>query len=202
MTFDPNIPQPGDLLSDSQGDLLVNMTALNTSFGQDHYTFSDTTINNGRHREVTSPLDPVTPLPVTGTDPKLFGYKQTGTAMPVIHYSRAPTNAVESPVTLLQGPAAGTDLNNSTANVLDLTGFVRCYGLAFAEVIPTGAPDIDQFCIARFSYHGAFPNAFVTNIHQPAASFFFQFAGNVLQIRSTALAVRKTFWSVQLWRTN
>jgi hypothetical protein len=52
MPFNPNIPQPNDLLSNSQQDLLNNNQALNTSFGIDHYTFDDLTINNGRHKDI------------------------------------------------------------------------------------------------------------------------------------------------------
>jgi hypothetical protein len=53
MTFDPNIPQPGDLQSDSQGDLLNNNIALDASFENDHTKFSDTTANNGLHKRVS-----------------------------------------------------------------------------------------------------------------------------------------------------
>lgn len=56
------MPQPNDLLSDSQGDLLQNFSAANTSFGINHYEFDDATVNNGKHKFVSMP---VTTTPVT-----------------------------------------------------------------------------------------------------------------------------------------
>jgi len=52
MTFNPNIPQPTDDLSDSQGDLLNNNLALDASFSINHAAFSDTTADNGKHTYV------------------------------------------------------------------------------------------------------------------------------------------------------
>lgn len=48
MTFNPNIPNAGDFLSDSQGQLKTNFTALNNSFSRNHVPFSTVT-NNGKH---------------------------------------------------------------------------------------------------------------------------------------------------------
>lgn len=63
MPFNPNIPQPSDLLSDSQGDLLGNMSQLDTSFGVDHFAFSNLTSNNGFHQKVTLPGNLAAPAP-------------------------------------------------------------------------------------------------------------------------------------------
>lgn len=49
MAFNPAIPQPGDLLSNSQGDLLANNAALDASFSVNHLPFSDASANNGKH---------------------------------------------------------------------------------------------------------------------------------------------------------
>lgn len=51
--YNPNIPQPGDLLDVSQADLLKNFGQLDTSFGADHYKFSDPSGNNGFHVQST-----------------------------------------------------------------------------------------------------------------------------------------------------
>lgn len=52
MSFNPSIPQPGDFLSDSQGDLLINFDQLNTIFSQDHVAFN-AAADNGKHKKVT-----------------------------------------------------------------------------------------------------------------------------------------------------
>jgi len=61
MPFNPNIPQPNDLLTDSQGDLLANNQQLDTSFGINHYAFSDLTANNGKHKYVQMPVQSADP---------------------------------------------------------------------------------------------------------------------------------------------
>lgn len=40
MTYSPSIPQPTDLISVSQGDLLTNFSTINTWFGVDQYPFN------------------------------------------------------------------------------------------------------------------------------------------------------------------
>jgi hypothetical protein len=63
MPFNPAIPQPNDLLSNSQGDLLTNNISLDASFSVNHLPFSDLTVNNGKHTFVEMlqrPLKPVT----------------------------------------------------------------------------------------------------------------------------------------------
>lgn len=65
MTFDPNIPLPGDFLSDSQGDIKNNFTAINNSFGRNHTNFSVVT-DAGKHKFVellnTDPVG-IAPIP-------------------------------------------------------------------------------------------------------------------------------------------
>lgn len=53
MTFDPNIPQPLDDLSVSQGDLLTNFGQLNTQFAVNHVPFNDSSSDKGKHKFVT-----------------------------------------------------------------------------------------------------------------------------------------------------
>lgn len=52
MTYQPNIPQPGDLLSDSQSDLLNNFITADAVMGINHYPFSDGTSKEGKHKFV------------------------------------------------------------------------------------------------------------------------------------------------------
>jgi|ERR1700754_1273187 len=61
--YNPNIPQPLDELSDSQGQILQNFNKADSSFGTDHYRFSDLTVNNGFHQRVTFPGNSPAPTP-------------------------------------------------------------------------------------------------------------------------------------------
>lgn len=51
MTYNPNIPLPGDFLSDSQPQLRNNFSVANTAFGIDHTPFTGVT-NQGFHKPV------------------------------------------------------------------------------------------------------------------------------------------------------
>lgn len=51
-TYNPNIPQPTNRPSDSQGQILLNFQTLDTVFAVDHVQFSLTT-NFGKHKQVT-----------------------------------------------------------------------------------------------------------------------------------------------------
>jgi len=51
MTYNPNIPNPTDFLSDSQPQIKNNFSAANTSFGIDHTPFTGVT-NIGFHKPV------------------------------------------------------------------------------------------------------------------------------------------------------
>ncbi len=51
--FNPDIPQPTDNLSVSQGDLLTNFQQLNTQFGVNHVPFDDSGSDKGKHKFVT-----------------------------------------------------------------------------------------------------------------------------------------------------
>lgn len=62
MTYLPNIPQPGDLLSTSQGNLLTNFQQANTIFGINHYPFDNVTVDKGKHTFIQFPIIP-NPLP-------------------------------------------------------------------------------------------------------------------------------------------
>lgn len=48
MSFNPSIPQPTDIPSESQGQILTNFTQLNTIFSNNHVTFN-AAANNGKH---------------------------------------------------------------------------------------------------------------------------------------------------------
>jgi len=64
MSFDPQIPQPNDFLSDSQAEILNNFQSLDTIFGINHYEFSSA-INSGKHSVIQMPENLP---PATGSD--------------------------------------------------------------------------------------------------------------------------------------
>jgi len=83
MTFNPNIPQASDLISQSQAQILTNFGQVNTIFDIDHVTFNNATAaNRGKHDKSTyveQASDPVTSTNEvavyskdTGTQPDLF----------------------------------------------------------------------------------------------------------------------------------
>jgi hypothetical protein len=50
MTYQPNIPQASQLISDSQQDLLDNFSVIKTTFDVNHFTFNDP--KTGKHKFV------------------------------------------------------------------------------------------------------------------------------------------------------
>lgn len=80
MTYNPSIPQPTDIPSQSQAQFLTNFTQLNTIFAEDHVTFNDASASNrGKHNKSTY---------VGGTDP-------TTAAGEIAVYSKSVTSGVE-----------------------------------------------------------------------------------------------------------
>lgn len=55
MTYNPSIPQGGDIISQSQQQILTNFTQLNTVFGVDHVAYSPPVANSGKHNQVSLP---------------------------------------------------------------------------------------------------------------------------------------------------
>lgn len=65
-TYNPNIPQPNNLLSNSQADILNNFNSADSTFDLNHYKFSDVTTNKGKHKYVTLPVLGALPATVAG----------------------------------------------------------------------------------------------------------------------------------------
>ena len=60
MAYNNNIPQPGDLLSDSQADILANFQAIEALVSYDHVDFGPA--NAGAHNTVTFPVQAIAPV--------------------------------------------------------------------------------------------------------------------------------------------
>lgn len=55
MTYNQNIPQPTDFLSDSQGQIQQNFLVANTVMDINHYPFNNATTNKGKHKFLQMP---------------------------------------------------------------------------------------------------------------------------------------------------
>jgi len=213
MVFNPNKPQPTDLLEDSQGDLLSNNQDLDTTFGINHYKFSNLTANNGFHNIVTTPefyanpeIAPVLPsvLPVTVTNPVFYGYQPLDagglpiTNLGLLQYSRGPNNAVPTPVTFLSSTLAPLDfkLAGASANILDFTGISVALGRLVAANYRTPPFLVDTLVFWNAAF--GFKNIVNPGTGQFTASFVF----NTLTIsNSTANAnMDQIRWTFQLLR--
>ncbi len=204
MTFNPAIPQPNQLLSNSQNDLLVNMTALDTVFGIDHYKFSETGSNGGYHNTVTTPV--VTPNPtmppynhpatLAGL-PKFYGMQDSAN-LGVIQYSRGPNNSAPSPVTILQSPVAAIPMaQNTPITVFDFSGLSRA--MCFFSAIGTcAAPVADLYISANVFWTGSklYAGSFGTGLF-----FTVTVAGSVLKLTSIVAGTVSAYWSLQFLRT-
>jgi|ERR1700754_1236816 len=97
--YNPNIPQPTDELSDSQGQILQNFNKADSSFGTDHYRFSDLTVNNGFHQRVTFPGNAPAPTPAANYG-AMFGITGSGETWPYWRRDGLVTNHPVMPIRL------------------------------------------------------------------------------------------------------
>lgn len=193
MSYNPNIPQPNDELSDSQPDILNNFGSSNTSFGIDHYPFSDLTVNNGKHNKVTTPLIVGGIHPTTiAAEPKFYAMQDT-VNIGVIQYSRGPSDAVPTPVTSLQSTAAAIVLaSTATTNVLDFTGLPRAMATlsAFDSInISTGV------VISNIFWNGT-----IFQIGSPGTALKVQASGNIIQLKNQTVTPMSIYWTLELKR--
>ena len=133
MVYDPNIPQATDDLDESQLDILDNFTQLDNSFFIDHYTFSDLTANNGKHKTVTTPTQGSHPT-TAAAEPKLYATLDSPN-LGVIQYSRGPSNAVPCPITNLQSPATALTIaaGSGTIDIFNFTGLARAMATLYCS---------------------------------------------------------------------
>jgi hypothetical protein len=204
LSFNPNVPQPNDDLSDSQGDLLLNFQTANTSFGRDHFAFSDLTANNGKHNQVTTPVfidSPPTGLPpVTTTDPKAYGFQQT-VPLGVLQYSRGPTNAVPTPLTSLQSPSTAIVLAPlATTNLLDFTGILRAVVDVYAAdyTLPGFVAINGLKNVSTVFWNGT---NFFTFAQAAIPSLVISATGNILQLKNnSATPLTTVYWTMRFVR--
>jgi hypothetical protein len=216
MPFQPNIPQSTDFLSDSQSDLLQNNLQLDTSFGIDHYTFSNLTADNGKHNYVTTPRAVNNPVTATGhpdvTATQLRFYAMQDTAnIGLLQYSRGwdaagATSGVPSAVTYLQSPNAAQTLNGvptSTLNIFDFTGITNyCFCKVILHNLATAPADLSYE--ADLFWRGASNELTINQIINtfPTPQNEFLQAGNIFRMRkaSGSVTYSNIYWSIQFYR--
>jgi len=174
-TFYPNIPQPGDNPSMSQGEFLQNFTALgatNSWTTQDHYGFGTGT--DGLHKQITFPLQT---SPSSPTNPSSILYTAPGSA------------------------STNSQLAYKNASASFLVNGVRAFG---AYVTLTGSPVISNgYNIASISASvvGTQTTATITlnsnvtttdnvcvflTANSPSATYLYTFSSGVLTIITNA----------------
>jgi hypothetical protein len=196
MGYSPNIPQPTDLLSNSQGDLLTKFKALDTSFGVDHYMFSNATSSNGFHNQVTTPGWVGTPPgpPVTTINPIIFGWQYT-VPLGLLQFSEGPTGAVPTPITSKNSPYAHLVVGaGATTNLMDFAGLTFAIANIYAyQQSPLAAGTVTVY------WNGA-AFLFVGSTSFAGGATIFQGAGSILQIFNNSLLAINLLWSLEFVR--
>jgi len=150
-TYTDNIPQPTDIISVSQGQILDNFSQLDTSFGIDHTAFSVGT-NIGYHKKVTlqAPLgsDPGKASPIADL------YTKTVAGASQLFFQNG---ALAANVSQLTGNlTSGTSGGNTHYTVVTPWGIIFTFGLCntsqggtantFATAFPTAGLGIIITC--------------------------------------------------------
>lgn len=86
MAYNPNIPQPGDKLRNSQPQLLQNFQAINTGFNFNHIDLN--LADAGKHKLLTMPRQAF-PQVVTGNDLLLYVGLNPDTALSELYLKRS-----------------------------------------------------------------------------------------------------------------
>lgn len=194
MPYDPNIPMPNDDLSDSQVDLLANFQQLDTSFGIDHYTFSNATANNGKHNQVTTPVQGSHPA-TSANEPKFYAMQDSAN-LGVIQYSRAGSSAVPSPMTYLQSTSAAIPMvQNVAINIFDFTGLTRA--MCMFSAFGTSGANTARIAAA---IHWTGTSLFATSLG--GVFFTVGVSGNILTLTTSLAAGASAYWTLQFLRSS
>ena len=132
MTYDPDKPQPKDILSVSQADLLENFQELNTQFSINHVALNDTTGDAGKHKFVT--LVEQSTVPTTKADEYLL-FSQDDGGTPEI-YARPESNGTAFQLT--KAGAVFTGLIPVVAVNFNVTGAIQGSALNVASIARPG----------------------------------------------------------------
>lgn len=211
MPFNPNVPQATDFLSDSQSELLQNNLQLDTSFGIDHYTFSNLTAENGKHNQVTTPLIVGGVHPTTSATELKFYAMQDTAEIGLLQYSRGwdtanATSAVPSPVTFLQSPS--TELTIAVGggdipliDLVNVTNFAIGTVYAFSKHTTSNTPRF--FIQYDFVWRKTIGTYSIMEVASTGSSqWSVNQSGSVLVLRAGggAAATDQIYWTLQFLR--
>jgi len=152
-TYSPNIPQPGDLPSQSQDQILQNFQTLNTAFAQDHLAYNNPA--QGQHKQITFPVGPVTGQPFTFLSGQigLQNLNQAPTSVPDIWLSRGTAAAFPMTGFTVGGTNAGNGWTYIPSGLLMAWG--RSTTGAGTSVVITYSAELTNF--PGFTTVNAFP---------------------------------------------
>ena len=157
--YTPNIPASTDRPSQSQGQILNNFQTLESTYGIDHYPFTDATVNQGKHKKVTFPAQASDPTTLAGElalfaknvggDLGLYVREASNGTISQLFSSISSTITAPNFVVLLDGiKIVGTTLNPiptapGAFTVTYFSGFTTCFGVLFSyEKSTTGAAEV------------------------------------------------------------
>ena len=208
-TYTRNQPVSTDDLDISQPYLLDNTNAADSVFGFEHYAFSNTTANQGLHNTVTTPAyssnfvvpTVTTTPPTTTTSPVIYGFQPINgggaptTNLGVLQYSRGVSDAVPSPLTTIQSPAAAITLAGlASTNILDFTGIPGAIGMVYAADYSSSA-----YLVAFFCWGGS---SFQSRNSVSSSNLQLSVSGNILRLTSiTNITLNGIRWTLQFLRT-
>lgn len=114
MAYNPNIPQPTDLLSQSQSDILNNFQALGVWVDVDHVDFGAP--DEGKHSRVTFPVQAPAPAFLAG-EIGLYSFLNTNTTKNELYLVNSSAPQVTTPITaslLSLSPTPGNNVDGWT----------------------------------------------------------------------------------------
>ncbi len=132
-TYSPNIPQPPDILSDSQDDILQNFQQINTVFAQNHIPFE--AAGQGKHKEVTLP-ELVAPTPTLIDEANIYSQLSALTGETELFWQRENNGTRIEWTGLL---ATGNGWTRLPSGILLKWGGGAAVGFGFAVIYPIAA---------------------------------------------------------------
>ena len=178
MTYNPNIPQPKDIIADSQGDLLINFTQLNSIFGTngDHVAFNAST-NRGKHNKTTfvsQGNDPTTDAPATReNEVALFSLEQgTDTELYLREQNNGTVNQVTKDGEVYIGvhPVFAINITDLTPNSNTTPG---SYNFTVQNSYNLDTANTSRVVSGRAIYKFSFTNQVVDASGNPTNKYFF-----------------------------
>lgn len=199
-TYNPNVPTGLINLDNDYLNLQKNFQQINTTYAVDHIPLTNNTGVppggvNGTHNQVTNPIIIGSAHPTTSaTVCKLYAM-QDNASLPILQYSRAPSNAVPSPITNLNSPSTALPFGASTTTTFFT--FPATPTKVFGHVL------IADFVLNRIATSSFMCNGTtitLVNNTQNNAQFQLASAARDLKLIVGATAANDVYWTIKLYR--